>query len=111
MTELEGSTIKSVERTVRVMEALRDRPGTFTDIHRRLPYPRSSLHGILKSLARLGWVTYGADREYSLRVTLTRVAEDRAPDSQTDSAAVDDLDELHPNSHRHERERCGTPRV
>jgi len=53
-----GEAVKSAARTVEVMEALsnRDRRMTLTELQRELDIPKSSLHGILRTLVGMGWV-------------------------------------------------------
>lgn len=50
--------IKSADRTIQLLELLADseRALTFTEIHKRLEVPKSSLSGLLQTLRGRGWV-------------------------------------------------------
>lgn len=50
--------VKSAERTLRILEflALSKTRATFQSIHKGLNIPKSSLHGILRTLVQSGWV-------------------------------------------------------
>ncbi len=48
--------IKSAERTLDVLEAVAAGPASFPELSRRLGIPRSSLHGLVRTLADRGWV-------------------------------------------------------
>jgi len=48
--------VKSAERTLDVLEAIAAGPATFPELSRRLGIPRSSLHGLARTLAERGWV-------------------------------------------------------
>ncbi|GAA1142110.1 DNA-binding IclR family transcriptional regulator [Kitasatospora gansuensis] len=54
----DASTVKSAERTVRILEALAASPGrlTVSELQERLGYPRSSLHALIRTLRELKWV-------------------------------------------------------
>ncbi|MEV4754635.1 IclR family transcriptional regulator [Micromonospora sp. NPDC049559] len=50
--------VKSAGRTLDVLEALADSPGrSLVDLARDLAIPKSSLHGILRTMTQRGWVT------------------------------------------------------
>jgi DNA-binding IclR family transcriptional regulator len=48
--------VKSAERTLDVLEAVADAPVTLPDLSRRLGIPRSSLHGLVRTLTDRGWL-------------------------------------------------------
>lgn len=50
--------VKSADRTLEVLEALAASPGrrSLVELSRALDIPKSSLHGILRTMARRGWV-------------------------------------------------------
>jgi len=52
------ATVKSAERTVRILEALAASPDrlTLSELQERLGYPRSSLHALVRTLRELKWV-------------------------------------------------------
>ncbi|MCM1969766.1 MULTISPECIES: IclR family transcriptional regulator [unclassified Streptomyces] len=52
------ATVKSAERTVRILEALASSPEklTVSELQDRLGYPRSSLHALVRTLRELKWV-------------------------------------------------------
>ncbi|MEJ3747255.1 IclR family transcriptional regulator [Actinomycetes bacterium KLBMP 9797] len=58
MTAVEFQPVKSADRTLEVLEALAASPGrrSLVDLARALDIPKSSLHGILRTMARRGWV-------------------------------------------------------
>ncbi|MFC0527901.1 IclR family transcriptional regulator [Phytohabitans kaempferiae] len=53
-----GQPVKSADRTLEVLEALAASPArrSLVDLSRELDIPKSSLHGILHTMARRGWV-------------------------------------------------------
>ncbi|GAA4682269.1 IclR family transcriptional regulator [Phytohabitans rumicis] len=53
-----GQPVKSADRTLEVLEALAASPSrrSLVDLARTLDIPKSSLHGILRTMARRGWV-------------------------------------------------------
>jgi len=58
VNESDGSGVKSAERALTILE-LFSRPGralTFTQVAELLGYPRSSLHGLLRTLTDRGWL-------------------------------------------------------
>ncbi|MEU8242307.1 IclR family transcriptional regulator [Actinoplanes missouriensis] len=58
MNPEEPKLVKSAQRTIEILEILgeaRD-PMTVTDLHRRLGYPRSSLHQLLHTLIAMRWL-------------------------------------------------------
>ena len=52
------ATVKSAERTVRILETLAASPTrlTVSELQERMGYPRSSLHALLRTLRELKWV-------------------------------------------------------
>ncbi len=60
----ESGSVKSALRVLEILELLIDdqRPVSFSDIASRLGYPRSSLHGLLKTMESRGWLEFDADR-------------------------------------------------
>ena len=48
--------VKSSDRTLEVLEALATRRSTLGELARTLGIPKSSLHGILRTMAERGWV-------------------------------------------------------
>jgi IclR family transcriptional regulator, KDG regulon repressor len=69
VNELDGSGVKSAERALTILE-LFSRPGralTFTQVAELLGYPRSSLHGLLRTLTDRGWLRLDpASRRFTL---------------------------------------------
>ncbi len=69
MNESDGSGVKSAERALTILE-LFSKPGqalTFTQVAERLGYPRSSLHGLLRTLTDRGWLRLDpTSRRFSL---------------------------------------------
>jgi len=55
---VEAATVKSAERTVRILETLAAAPSrlTITELQERMGYPRSSLHALIRTLRELKWV-------------------------------------------------------
>jgi DNA-binding IclR family transcriptional regulator len=97
VNESDGSGVKSAERALTILE-LFSRPGqalTFTQVAEVLGYPRSSLHGLLRTLTDRGWLRLDpATRRFSLglRAWQTGVAYHPAVDLQRTAAPV--VDEL-----------------
>lgn len=63
--------VKSAQRALAILELLmeRERPLAFSEIASLLAYPRSSLHGLLRTLADRGWVEIDATtRAYRLGI-------------------------------------------
>jgi DNA-binding IclR family transcriptional regulator len=48
--------VKSAERSLDVLEAVAAGPATLSDLARRLGIPKSSLHGLVRTLTERGWV-------------------------------------------------------
>lgn len=69
MSNADGSGVKSAERALTILELFsqRDRALTFTQVAQRLGYPRSSLHGLLHTMADRGWLRHDpATRRFTL---------------------------------------------
>lgn len=69
MNQADGSGVKSAERALSILElfSVRDTALTFTQVAEKLGYPRSSLHGLLRTLTARGWLDFdGATRRFSL---------------------------------------------
>lgn len=65
------SSVKSAQRTLEILEAVaRSREGiTFVDLAASLPYPKSSLHGLLQTIVAMRWLTFDSvHRTYSIGV-------------------------------------------
>lgn len=61
--------VKSAQRALQILEHLteREEPLTFTEIADSLRFPRSSLHGLLRTLLDAGWVQFDeTTRRYTL---------------------------------------------
>jgi DNA-binding IclR family transcriptional regulator len=70
-SSVEASGVKSAKRALEILEYLTrvQRTATFSDIAAALRYPRSSLHGLLGTLAEMGWVELDpAKRTYMLGI-------------------------------------------
>lgn len=67
----ESQAVKSAERTLAILELLTtvERALTFGEIADALGYPRSSLHGLLRTLTDRGWVEFDpGTRRYALGI-------------------------------------------
>ena len=69
-----SESVKSAYRTLQLLELLADTPGrlTLADLQRRLGVPKSSLHGLLQTLAASGWVEQ-RDGSYGIGVRALRI--------------------------------------
>jgi DNA-binding IclR family transcriptional regulator len=58
MPGAENPSVKSAERTVRILEALADSPTrlSLAQLQERMGYPRSSLHALVRTLRELRWI-------------------------------------------------------
>jgi DNA-binding IclR family transcriptional regulator len=55
--------VKSADRTLDILESLAAAgPSTLSELTRRLDIPKSSLHGILRTMAARGWIEAGGTR-------------------------------------------------
>lgn len=64
-----AEAVKSAQRALRILEYLteREEPLTFTEIADSLGFPRSSLHGLLRTLVDSGWTDFHeSTRRYTL---------------------------------------------
>ena len=71
MKESVHGAVKSAERALAILELLtgREHPLTFTDIAHALNYPRSSLHGLLRTMVERGWAEFDqSSRTYTLGI-------------------------------------------
>jgi len=69
VSNADGSGVKSAERALSILELFsqRDRALTFTQVAQMLGYPRSSLHGLLHTMADRGWLRLDpATRRFTL---------------------------------------------
>jgi DNA-binding IclR family transcriptional regulator len=67
----QGGAVKSAERALAILELLtgREHPLTFTEIAHALSYPRSSLHGLLRTMVERGWAEFDpVGRTYTLGI-------------------------------------------
>lgn len=57
-TDADNPSVKSAERTVKILEALAGSPQrlSLAQLQERMGYPRSSLHALLRTLRELKWV-------------------------------------------------------
>ncbi len=57
-TDAVTASVKSAARTIELLEVLAqgDRPVSLAELHRTLKYPKSSLHVLLRTLTKSGWV-------------------------------------------------------
>ncbi|WP_020577211.1 IclR family transcriptional regulator [Actinopolymorpha alba] len=71
MNDVAKGAVKSAERTLAILELLtsREDPLTFTEIAQTLHYPRSSLHGLLRTLVERGWAEFDpTQRSFALGI-------------------------------------------
>lgn len=67
----ETSSVKSAQRTLEILETIgRSQEGmSFVDLAAALPYPKSSLHGLLQTIVAMKWLTFDpVSRVYSVGV-------------------------------------------
>lgn len=70
MTE-QPQSVKSAQRTLELLEVVARYPDgvTFVELAGQLPYPKSSLHGLLQTVVSMRWLTLDPDdRRYSIGV-------------------------------------------
>jgi len=82
MSGHDGSGVKSAERALTILELFsrRNRALTFTEVADLLGYPRSSLHGLLRTLADRGWLRLDpATRRFSLGIRAWEAGSSFAP--------------------------------
>jgi DNA-binding IclR family transcriptional regulator len=71
VNDMSKGAVKSAERTLAILELMtrHEQPLTFTEIAHALRYPRSSLHGLLRTLVERGWADFDPDqRAYTLGI-------------------------------------------
>ncbi len=98
VNESDGSGVKSAERALTILElfSMRDTALTFSEVAQRLGYPRSSLHGLLRTLARRGWLHYdAATRRFALGLRAWEAGNAYLPAVELRRHAVPVLDRLH----------------
>ncbi|CAN5450207.1 IclR family transcriptional regulator [soil metagenome] len=64
-------SVKSAQRTLEILEVVARHPDGvgFVDLSSQLPYPKSSLHGLLQTIIAMRWLTFDPDqRLYSIGV-------------------------------------------
>ena len=66
--------VKSADRALAVLEALADRPRSFSELQAGLGLPKSSLHAILRTLQDRHWVDHAASGRFRLGWRAVRVA-------------------------------------
>jgi DNA-binding IclR family transcriptional regulator len=68
--DVEDAGVKSALRALEILELLTsvERPLSFAEIGERLGYPRSSLHGLMRTLLQRGWVELDGARAYTLGI-------------------------------------------
>lgn len=67
----QGQNVKSAQRTLELLEVVARHPNgvTFVELAEQLPYPKSSLHGLLHTVVAMKWLTLDPDdRRYSIGV-------------------------------------------
>ncbi len=70
-TKATGEGVKSAQRALSILEVLtsREQPLTFSELALTLDYPRSSLHGLLRTLVERSWLELDpATRKYRLGI-------------------------------------------
>ena len=69
-TEREFRPVKSAYRALDVLEAMSAGPATLSELGRMLDIPKSSLHGLLRTLTERGWVTTADNDGFRFRLGL-----------------------------------------
>jgi len=67
----QSQSVKSAQRTLELLEFVARHPDgvTFVELADELPYPKSSLHGLLQTVVAMKWLTLDPDdRRYSIGV-------------------------------------------
>lgn len=72
MAEQEGKTIHSVEKAIALLDLLtaQAQPMALTELHKRLGWPKSTIHGLLSTLRAGGLIEQGNDGRYWLGIRL-----------------------------------------
>jgi DNA-binding IclR family transcriptional regulator len=89
--------VKSADRTLEILEALADSPQRrgLTDLSQELDIPKSSLHGILRTMVARGWVEAGPDgTRFRLGLRALRAGAAYVESDETVSLVASLLDEL-----------------
>ncbi len=98
MNESDGAGVKSAERALTILE-LFSRPGralTFTQVAELLGYPRSSLHGLLRTLTDRGWLRLDpASRRFTLGLRAWQAGVAYRPAVELERTARPVVDQLH----------------
>ena len=97
MSGQDGSGVKSAERALTILELFsrRDRALSFTQVAHLLGYPRSSLHGLLRTLTERGWLRLdAATRRYSLGLRAWEAGNAYRPAVELAHAAAPVVDRL-----------------
>ncbi len=67
----QSQNVKSAQRALELLEVVARHPNgvTFVELAEQLPYPKSSLHGLLQTVVSMKWLTLDPDdRRYSIGV-------------------------------------------
>jgi DNA-binding IclR family transcriptional regulator len=89
--------VKSADRTLEILEALADSPQRrgLSDLSQELGIPKSSLHGILRTMVARGWVEAGPDgTRFGLGLRALRAGAAYVESDQTVSLVASLLDQL-----------------
>lgn len=72
MAEIEGKTIHSVEKAIRILDVLaaEKKPIALTELYRQLGWPKSTIHGLLSTMRASGLIEQGDDGRYWLGLRL-----------------------------------------
>jgi DNA-binding IclR family transcriptional regulator len=97
VNDTDGQGVKSAERALTILE-LFSRPGralTFTQVAEQLGYPRSSLHGLLRTLTDRGWLRLDpATRRFSLGLRAWQTGSAYRPAVELERTARQVVDKL-----------------
>ncbi len=97
MVEESNGRVKSADRTLEILEALADSPQRrgLSDLSAQLGIPKSSLHGILRTMLARGWVEAGPDgARFGLGLRALRAGAAYVESDETVSLVASLLDEL-----------------
>jgi DNA-binding IclR family transcriptional regulator len=87
--------VKSADRTLDVLEVVAGGPHTLSELSRRLNVPKSSLHGLLRTLTRRGWLqTADGDTRFRLGLRAVQVATAFIDEDELVARAAPVLDRL-----------------
>jgi DNA-binding IclR family transcriptional regulator len=93
----DGSGVKSAERALTILELFsqRDRALTFTQVAEMLGYPRSSLHGLLRTMTARGWLRLDpATRRFTLGLRAWEAGQAHRPAAELARRAAPVLERL-----------------